>query len=136
MGWIVYSLLAVVGLAVWGMLSRLALEHATWAQAVFLFGVATVVALGGALVVLRDQPWQGRGIWLSSLTGAVGVLGFVFYYLALERGKASAVVPVIGIYPTLTAVLAVMFLSESVTPLQVGGIVLALVGATLVGIGA
>lgn len=50
-GRVVYSLLAVVSLAVWGLLSRLTLEHATWAQAVFVFGVATVIVLGGATLV-------------------------------------------------------------------------------------
>jgi transporter family protein len=135
MGWIGYSVSALVSLAVWGLLSKIALRHASWAQAVFVFGVATVLVLGVA-VASRGERWTWPGIWLSSVTGVIGVVGFIFYYLALEKGRASAVVPVIGIYPALTALLAVVFLSESLTALQALGVVLALGGAVLIGVGA
>lgn len=41
----------------------------------------------------------------------------------------------IGIYPVLTAILAVLFLSDRLNALQVGGVALAVAGVLLVGLG-
>jgi uncharacterized membrane protein len=59
----------------------------------------------------------------------------VAFYLALDHGKASVVVPIVSVYPLITAILAVAFLSESLTTLQAVGIACALGGVVLIGIG-
>jgi transporter family protein len=118
------------------MLSKIALRHASWAQAVLLFGIATVVILALLVGLRHHEHWTAAGVWLAALTGVVGVVGFIFYYVALERGKASLVVPVIGTYPALTALLSVVFLGERLTLTQALGVALAGGGAVLIGAGA
>lgn len=134
MGWMPFALTAIVGFGVWGMLGKVALDHATWAQVSLLFGAATIVVFAVAVGV-GGADWSGRGVWLGALTGLVGAIGFACFYLALERGPASQVVPVIGIYPALTAVLAVVFLNDGLSALQTAGVGLAVTGVLLVGLG-
>ncbi len=134
MGWVGYALLAAASLGVWGMLSKLALRHASWDQAVLMFGVASV-AIMGVIVLARGENWTSEGLWLSVLTGVVGVVAFIVYYLAVGKGQASSVIPVIGVYPAITALLSVVFLGERMSALQVAGVLLAVGGVLLIGLG-
>lgn len=133
--WFPFALAAVLGFGVWGLLGKVALDHATWAQVSLLYGVATVLLLGVALGV-DGGSWSWRGLWLGALTGLLGAAGIACFYLALERGPASQVVPVIGVYPVLTAVLAVVFLGDRLSGVQTLGVGLAMAGVLLVGLGA
>jgi bacterial/archaeal transporter family protein len=74
---------------------------------------------------------DGWSIAASSVSGAVGLWMF---YLALDRGKASVIVPFVNVYPALAAALAIAFLSERLTALQLAGVGLALVGVVLIGL--
>jgi uncharacterized membrane protein len=65
----------------------------------------------------------------------LGGAGLVTFYLALDRGKASLVAPVIGVYPAMVALLSVAFLSERMTAIQAIGVCLAVTGVVLVGSG-
>ena len=64
-----------------------------------------------------------------------GGTGLVTFYIALQRGNASAVVPMIGIYPAIVALLSVAFLGERLSLIQYAGIVLAVTGVMLIGAG-
>ena len=56
------------------------------------------------------------------------------FYLALDRGKATAVIPVVNVYPVIAVALAIAFLNERLTALQGVGIGLTLVGVVLIGL--
>jgi len=58
----------------------------------------------------------------------------VTFYLALSRGKASVVVPMVGLAPLMTVVLALVVLKESINRAQVVGVVLALLSIYLLSI--
>ena len=64
-----------------------------------------------------------------------GALGLATFYLALERGKASAVVPMISAYPIVTVALALVLLGESLGATQIVGVALVIGGVILVGAG-
>lgn len=134
MTWFPFALVSVAGFGLWGLLGKLALDHGSWAQISLLFGVAALTAFAVA-VGFDGGTWTSKGVWLGGLTGLAGALGLAFFYLALERGTASQVVPVIGVYPVLTAVLAVVFLSEGLSGIQWGGVALAVTGVLLLGLG-
>jgi transporter family protein len=78
------------------------------------------------------QPKKGAAYGL--LTGIFGGLGNVTFYLALSRGKASLVVPMVGLAPLMTVVLALVILKESINRAQVVGVVLALLSIYLLSI--
>jgi uncharacterized membrane protein len=105
-------------------------------QATLFFGLVAVVLCGALLVAGgRRSAWVPEDPWLTALTGVVGVAGLMTFYLALERGKASVVIPTIGVYPVVVAVLAVALLGEQLRPPQMVGVGLAVVAIVLLGAG-
>jgi transporter family protein len=136
MTWLVYALITVAGWTFWSFFGKLALKTTTPYQAGLVYGIAVVGACA-ALVFFgqRSTSWSPSGLWIAALSGGCGAVGLVAFYLSLERGKASLVTAVVGVYPAIVALLSVLFLSERLTVSQVAGVVLALVGVTLVGAG-
>jgi len=122
---------------VWGFLGKLALRDAGWVQVSLIYGVSVVAMIGVLAVALRhrEADWSWKGTWLSAVTGLAGTAGLIAFYLALDRGKASVVVPIVGVYPVLTALLALVFLGERLTSTQAVGVGLALLAVVLISIG-
>ena len=134
MSWLAYALATVVLWTAWSFLGVIALKDITTAQATLVFGIAVVV-VGAASLALGDRsaPWSPSGLTVAALSGGCGALGMATFYLALDHGKASNVVPVIGVYPVFVALLAVAFLTESLSVIQAVGVALAVTGVILVG---
>ena len=65
----------------------------------------------------------------GGLLNGLGVLATLAAYR--RGGKASVVTPLAAIYPMVTVVLAVVFLGERLVAVQIGGILLALIGGVL-----
>jgi transporter family protein len=136
MSWLGYALVTVALWTGWGFLGKLALDRATPVQATIVYGIAAVAA--GLIALLAGQraaSWGPGALWLTALSAACGGAGLVTFYLALDRGQASLVVPMIGIYPALVAILSVALLSDRLSALQVAGVLLAVTGVVLVGAG-
>ena len=136
MTWIVYALATVLLWTGWSFLGAIATRTASAAQATLLFGIATVV-VGVVGVTLNDRSadWSPSALGVAAVSGCCGAAGMLTFYTALDHGKASSVVPVIGAYPALVALLAVAFLSERLTLVQAVGVGLAVLGVVLVGTG-
>lgn len=136
MGWLILALATVVLWTGWSFLGKIALESASPFQATLLFGVASMVAGAASLVIGgRELSWSMHALWLTAVSAALGAIGLVTFYLALDRGKASLVAPVVGMYPAIVALLSVVVLSERLSVAQAVGIGLAVVGVVLVGAG-
>ena len=136
MGWLAYALITVALWAGWSFIGKLALDHTTPVQATIVFGVVT--ALVGAIAVLAGQrttSWAPGALWLAALAAACGGAGLITFYLALQQGQASIVVPIIALYPTIVALLSVAFLGERLSALQALGVFLVATGAVLLGAG-
>lgn len=111
---------------------KLASRYLAWHQIYVLGNVAGFV-LSVALVVLmgwRESP-TGKGMILGLLAGVMGTLGYVFFILAVERGKVSIVVPLTATYPVITFLLGVLLLAEEVKLRHLLGTLLAVIGAIL-----
>ena len=65
----------------------------------------------------------------GGLLNGLGVLATLAAYR--RGGKASVVTPLAAIYPMVTVILAVVFLGEKLVAVQIGGVVLALIGGVL-----
>lgn len=136
MTWLYYALATVVLWTAWSFLGVIALRDVSAAHATLVFGIAVVI-VGAATLAIggRGGSWSPSGLTVAALSGGCGALGMATFYLALDNGKASSVVPVIGVYPVFVAVLAVAFLSESLSAMQAIGAALAVTGVVLVGAG-
>ena len=136
MSWLTYALTTVVLWTGWSFIGVLALRTVSAGQATLVFGISTIVVGAVSLAVGgRDASWAPSGLALAVVSGICGSVGMATFYLALDHGKASSVVPVIGVYPAFVALLAVAFLSESLSAVQALGVALAVTGVVLVGTG-
>lgn len=136
MSWLFYALATVVLWTGWTFLGKIALKTVSPVQATIVYGLASVVIGAVTLAVgSRSPSWLQPAMWLAVLSAVIGSLGLLTYYLALERGKASLVGPVVSVYPAIVALLSVALLSERLSAVQVAGIALAVTGVILVGTG-
>jgi transporter family protein len=131
--WLLWSGLAIVSWGVWGVVAKLAMTRLSWARvALAYYTVALPIALVVLLVRALDSPWPARGVLYAVLTGATGMVGLITFYKSLELAKASLVVPLTGIFPVVTAVLALVFLDEGISMTQGIGIACATVAVVLI----
>lgn len=81
---------------------------------------------------LRGLALESRsGIALALLSGALGGIGMIGFHILISRTAASTAVPLTGLYPALTAMLAILFLREGVTVPKLLGIVLSMLAVYL-----
>jgi uncharacterized membrane protein len=135
MQWIVYSLASAALWGGWAFFGKLSLRHAGWVEVSFVYSAAAVILFGALLLGRARVGFGGAHVWALVASGVCGALGLVTFYVALDRGSASTVVPLIGAYPIVTAALAIVFLGESLTPIQIGGVICAVGGVVLIGAG-
>jgi bacterial/archaeal transporter family protein len=135
MGWVPYTIVAAAGFGAWAFLGKLALRHATWAQVGLAYALASTILFAAIQFSRTGQNFAGVNGWTLTGSAVCGAVGLVAFYIALDHGKASVVVPIVSVYPLITAVLALAFLGESVTALQAVGIGCALGGVILIGVG-
>jgi len=134
--WLAYALTTVVLWTGCSFLGAIAMRSVNAAQATLLFGVATVVVgLAGLAVSGGAAAWSASALGVAAISVTCGAAGMITFYLALGSGKASSVVPVIGVYPALVAILAAALLSQSLTLTQAVGVAPAVLGVVLVGSG-
>ena len=133
--WIVYALVSVALWGGWAFFGKLSLRHSSWVQVSFTYGIVTVLLFGALLLAPARRSFAGANGWALAGSALCGALGLATFYLALDRGKASTVVPFISVYPLITTALAVAFLNETLTALQMVGIGCAIGGVVLISAG-
>jgi transporter family protein len=109
--------------------NRLAGQSSLWYALGFVLPIIVYswIAFGPRALALQSRS----GIALSILAGALCGMGMIGFLILLSRTPASTVVPLTGLYPALTAVLAIIFLREGVTVPKVLGIALSMVAVYL-----
>src|SRR5262245_27792120 len=120
-GWALPVVVFVIVNGAIGITTKLALAEIEWRQ-ILLWASITDTALAPLLILIGGEEvviGPGTG-W--ALLGAVAAVGaFVVFFIALDRGDASRVVPVTAGYPLVTVILAAIVLSEELTPPKVLG---------------
>jgi transporter family protein len=134
MAWLIPTIGYVVALGVWGVAGKLALRSLSWGDVL----VVTAVVYGLTAVVLLVLGQAGvrfeSNTWWALLAAVCVVSALIFFYLALESGEASKVVPISAAYPAVTLVLSAIFLAEDVSLVKVGGLVLVIGGVVLLSV--
>ena len=132
MNWLIPAMLALVSWGAWGVLSKLALDHYRWHEVMGLSSFVTLLFAAMFHITSRSSfKLDSPGLWITLATSVFGSLALVGFFVALEIGKASLVVPLTALYPAITVVLSVVFLKEDFTPLKGAGIVLAILAVVL-----
>ena len=133
--------LAFIALLGWGggsFIAKLGTNRIGATSAVFwdMVGYA-VVAVAYAFIVYNPSALLAgdkMGIVYALLSGATGALAGIAFFILLSQKDASSVVPLTAIYPALTAILAFLFLHESLTWQKVVGILFATIAVYLLSV--
>ncbi len=136
--WLLLSIATVLLWGAWGMESKVIVDRISpWMNQV-LFSLGLIPLLVWVLFWknLRVAPGSGnKGAIYGVVTGILGGLGNIAFYLALSSGgKASVIVPIVGLAPLVTVVLALLILQESLNRAQIAGLVLALASIYLLSV--
>ncbi len=137
--WLPLALLSAVFAALVAIFGKIGLSKvdstvATMIRAAFMFLLLL-------MVVLVSGKWQmisalhGKALLYVALAGTAGALSWIFYFWALNVGKASQVAPIDRFSAVITVILAVIILGERVNwKVGIGALVMTL-GAILVALG-
>lgn len=136
MGWVQFSLFAMLIWGVWGFLGKIALNNLDW-KVVYIFGgIGQMIVYLIFFVTARPSlTFSGNSTYYALIFGALGVLANIPFYQALNLGKASIVLPVSNLYPIITIILAVALLREQLTVTQGVGIMFGMVAIVLISTG-
>lgn len=101
-----------------------------------MIGYFPVVIIYSLIVFKAKTLFTGdkTGIFLGILSGFTGAFGLIGFYILLTKKEVSTIVPLTALYPILTAILAFIFLKESLTVFKIMGIILALAAIYLLNI--
>ena len=133
--WIILSLLSAVILAVVNLVDKRLLDHHlpgvstlyVWFVVVLAAYVALGVAIGGLPVDASPA------IAFAALFSGVGLgAGYGLLIVGLKADEASRAVAISQIYPIFVALLAILFLGETLNPWQWAAIILVVLGTMLV----
>lgn len=131
-----FSGLAIIMWGLWGFFGKMALEREMAPTTLFLAEVfmSAVFSIPAVFLILRKSDiyplhvsWNVFGL----ISGAGLALGLLFYYIALEKGEVSVVVPLTAIYPIVSVILGYAILKERPSLFQWIGIFLVVVGTML-----
>jgi uncharacterized membrane protein len=135
--WLTFTLIATAIWGVWGIVSAVVSREVSPLVTQVISTLGTVPA---ALLLFFSPDWkQGTnvklGILFAALTGLSGSVGNLCLLRALSlQGPVSMVLPVSGMFPLVTALLAMLLLRERLNRTQAAGLVLALAAIYIVGL--
>ena len=135
---IVFSLLAVL---FWGAapaleklgLARVSPLAALSIRGITIAGVMLVIIVAGGQFREIAQVRGSALLFLVLAAVSAGIIGQIFYFSALKIEQSSIVVPIVGAYPLVTAILGVLILKESLTWAKGTGIILSIMGVIMLG---
>ena len=129
--WLLPSILALLVWGVTGFLSKIALRGLpplhllVYGSVFFLLSAVLVQLFYGGLEFNRT------GVLLAICIGAAGSFGQLLFLVALRDGPLTYVSMISSLYPLVATVLAVLVLSEPISPRQAAGIALGIASIIL-----
>ena len=133
--WLIFAASCVSFWGVWGFVAKLTTTRGVHPLALSAISSVTGAIITWLAVLFVQPPWEraSHNIPFVLLTGICGSAGAISFFLALQRGRASLVVPLSALYPAVTILLSLFFLGERPTLPQALGMLLALIASLLLG---
>ena len=138
MQWLIFALLSAITAALVAIFGKMGLEGvdsitATGVRAGVMFGaILALMLLTGRMSEIASLNQKSLSYIL--LGGLAGAASWIFYFLALQYGKASQVAPIDRLSVVFVIVLAALFLGEKITPQTAIGTSLVAAGAIIIAI--
>jgi transporter family protein len=123
--WLPFSLATIMMYGLGQVFAKETRTNVSSANLLLLLGGNILVMWSIYWLIFREPGSHGLGIWLQAVLAAVlSGLAYVSYYESLKRGKVSIVGTIAGAYAPWTVVLAIVFLGESMSWGEAGGVIL------------
>ncbi len=125
-------LFAITAMLSWGVadfLAKKAIDKIGYKTSILLNQVIAFVPILLVAVLFFKMPFFSAGlVGIIVLSGVTGVIGYVFMYRGFGKGNVSVVAPITASWSVITALLAFFLFAETLTPLQIVGIVAVFTG--------
>jgi len=125
-------LLAITAMLGWGVadfLAKKVIDQIGYRTSILLNQVVAFVPVLLIAALFFKAPSFSPGlIGITVLAGASGVIGYVFLYRGFGKGNVSVVTPITSSWSVITVLLACFFFAETLTLLQIVGIVAVFTG--------
>jgi len=138
MNWLIFALLSSVFAALTAILAKIGIKNvdsnlatAVRTLVILLFAWGIVLFQGTVKQLGSVSKFSLLFLVLSGITTG---LSWLFYFRALQLGRASQVAPIDKLSLVFTIILAAVFLKEKVTPMVFFGGLFMAIGAILVGL--
>ncbi len=121
LSWKSFMWISIFAWGIWGFTGKLALTRIGWAAAFALLSLTDLLLV----FILKPQAFMFKlnmDYLLGLIMAVTGTVGGLCFYLALERGPATVVVPGTALYIVIAAGLAILFLGETMTWNRIVGI--------------
>ncbi len=134
--WVVFAILSAIAAAATSILAKIGIKDVNSNLATAIRTVVVLVFAWGIVFASGAQdgiPKLSRHTWtFLALSGIATGLSWIFYFRALQLGKASQVAPIDKLSLVLTVIFAAAFLGESMSWAVAGGIALIAIGTLIV----
>ncbi len=130
MHWKVWALLCTLTWAAWGVSVKFAIRGIGWQK------LEIISALVGLLimVIIAPSSFQMRSDvrnWYGLIAGILGALGTILFYISLNTGPISVIVPLTSLYVVGIAIAGVLIFGEPITVRKTIGVLLGIAAAIL-----
>ena len=136
--WLLYALLSAIFAALVAIFGKVGLQGLDSTTATAVRAVVMALFLVGIVLMLGKGNFVGEIAGNSNamkfiiLSGVAGALSWLFYFLAIQKGTVSQVVPIDRSSVVFAIILAAVFLGEKITLQSAAGAALIVIGAILV----
>jgi transporter family protein len=134
MDWKLFASLSIIGWGMMGVLQKAAIKGiGPWmAGAINLFFEFLIAVIVVASIVGKNMiPIRTDSFGLAALAGICGGGAFMSFCFALRTGPVSLVQSFASLNPIVAVLLAILFVGEKITGIQIVGLILATSGLFL-----
>ena len=142
MNWIYIALLTVFSFGFYNFFIKLASGNIGHMLGAFILQAVATVLGGGILLYMKitsgeSLQYDSKGILYSCLAGVFVGLAEIFSFVVFSKGVAASVATpfIVGGSIVVTALLGIIFLKEDIKLIQIGGMLLIIVGVVLLSAG-
>lgn len=134
--WLWFSILTVLLWGAWGIESKAIVDRTNPFTGQYLFTFGLILPVLATLGSRRrfEGKHKVRGFAYAVLTGLLGGLGNIAFFMALIKGRTAIVAPLTSLFPLVTVLLAVLVLKERLTARQGAGIAVAVAAICLLSV--
>lgn len=136
--WLIFALLSALTAALVAIFGKIGLQGidtntATAVRAIIMaLFLIVVVSIQGKLGDIKTIITNYKAFYYIVLSGVIGALSWMFYFLALKDGKVSQIVPIDRLSIIFALVLAFIILGEQISLKVALGAVLVVIGAIII----